>query len=49
MILEEDVFVGPAAVFTNDGFPRAARADWELLPDMEPYRSALRSTRGNGP
>jgi len=29
--LEEDVFVGPAAVFTNDRFPRAARGDWKLL------------------
>jgi acetyltransferase-like isoleucine patch superfamily enzyme len=31
VILEEDVFVGPAAVFTNDRSPRAARGDWELL------------------
>jgi acetyltransferase-like isoleucine patch superfamily enzyme len=31
VILEEDVFVGPAAVFTNDRFPRAARGHWELL------------------
>ena len=26
-----DVFVGPAAVFTNDRFPLAARGDWKLL------------------
>jgi acetyltransferase-like isoleucine patch superfamily enzyme len=31
VILQDDVFVGPAAVFTNDRFPRAARGDWKLL------------------
>jgi UDP-3-O-[3-hydroxymyristoyl] glucosamine N-acyltransferase len=28
--LEDDVFVGPAAVFTNDRVPRAGSARWEL-------------------
>jgi acetyltransferase-like isoleucine patch superfamily enzyme len=28
--LADDVFVGPSAVFTNDRFPRAASADWEV-------------------
>jgi UDP-2-acetamido-3-amino-2,3-dideoxy-glucuronate N-acetyltransferase len=31
VILERDVFVAPAAAFTNDRFPRAPRGDWELL------------------
>ena len=29
--LEDDVFVGPSAVFTNDRFPRATGA-WDLVP-----------------
>jgi UDP-2-acetamido-3-amino-2,3-dideoxy-glucuronate N-acetyltransferase len=29
--LEDDVFVGPAVVFTNDLWPRAANPDWELV------------------
>jgi UDP-2-acetamido-3-amino-2,3-dideoxy-glucuronate N-acetyltransferase len=28
--LEDDVFVGPSAVFTNDRVPRASAARWEL-------------------
>lgn len=28
--LEDDVFVGPSAVFTNDLHPRAANPDWEI-------------------
>jgi UDP-2-acetamido-3-amino-2,3-dideoxy-glucuronate N-acetyltransferase len=30
--LEDDVFVGPGVVFTNDLWPRAANPDWELVP-----------------
>jgi len=29
--LDDEVFVGPSAVFTNDRFPRAASDDWELV------------------
>jgi UDP-3-O-[3-hydroxymyristoyl] glucosamine N-acyltransferase len=29
--LEDDVFVGPSAVFTNDRYPRAHVADWPLV------------------
>jgi len=29
--LEDGVFVGPSAVFTNDRLPRAATDDWELV------------------
>jgi len=32
--LEDDVFVGPSAVFTNDRYPRATGGDWELLPTL---------------
>ena len=32
--LEDDVFVGPSAVFTNDRYPRAAGGGWELLPTL---------------
>jgi len=32
--LEADVFVGPAAVFTNDRYPRAGGGDWEQLPTL---------------
>lgn len=32
--LEDDVFVGPAAVFTNDLHPRAHNADWKVTPTM---------------
>jgi UDP-2-acetamido-3-amino-2,3-dideoxy-glucuronate N-acetyltransferase len=30
--LDDDVFVGPSAVFTNDLRPRAATADWTVVP-----------------
>ena len=29
--IEDDVFVGPSAVFTNDRRPRAQSEDWELV------------------
>jgi acetyltransferase-like isoleucine patch superfamily enzyme len=32
--LEDDVFVGPSAVFTNDLNPRAASSDWEVTPTL---------------
>jgi acetyltransferase-like isoleucine patch superfamily enzyme len=28
--IEDDVFVGPSAVFTNDFYPRAFSSDWEV-------------------
>lgn len=30
--IEDDVFVGPNAVFTNDKVPRAFNADWQITP-----------------
>lgn len=30
--LEDDVFVGPFAVFTNDLHPRAFNSSWEIVP-----------------
>jgi UDP-2-acetamido-3-amino-2,3-dideoxy-glucuronate N-acetyltransferase len=32
--LEDGVFVGPSAVFTNDRYPRAAGGECELLPTL---------------
>lgn len=32
--LEDDVFVGPYAVFTNDKVPRAFNADWQVTPTL---------------
>jgi acetyltransferase-like isoleucine patch superfamily enzyme len=31
-VLESEVFVGPAATFTNDVFPRAWTTDWTIVP-----------------
>lgn len=30
--VEDDVFIGPYATFTNDRFPRAYSADWQVTP-----------------
>lgn len=32
--LEDEVFVGPYAVFTNDKYPRAFSQSWEIVPTM---------------
>jgi len=32
--LEDDVFVGPSAVFTNDLRPRAEARDWRVVPTL---------------
>jgi UDP-2-acetamido-3-amino-2,3-dideoxy-glucuronate N-acetyltransferase len=32
VVLEDDVFVGPAACFTNDRYPRAGSAEWPVVP-----------------
>jgi UDP-2-acetamido-3-amino-2,3-dideoxy-glucuronate N-acetyltransferase len=32
VVLEDDVFVGPAACFTNDRYPRAGSAEWAVVP-----------------
>jgi UDP-2-acetamido-3-amino-2,3-dideoxy-glucuronate N-acetyltransferase len=34
VVLEDSVFVGPSAVFTNDRYPRAAGTDWEVVPTL---------------
>jgi UDP-2-acetamido-3-amino-2,3-dideoxy-glucuronate N-acetyltransferase len=31
VVLEDDVFVGPAATFTNDRYPRASSGNWEVV------------------
>ncbi len=30
--LEDDVFVGPGVVFTNDRYPRASSSEWQVMP-----------------
>ncbi|MGQ4832817.1 MAG: acyltransferase [Candidatus Asgardarchaeia archaeon] len=32
--IEDDVFVGPHATFTNDLYPRAFNTDWEVTPTL---------------
>lgn len=32
--IEDDVFVGPNATFTNDMFPRADNPDWQVVPTL---------------
>ena len=32
VVLEDDVFVGPAATFTNDLYPRSGPSEWEVVP-----------------
>jgi acetyltransferase-like isoleucine patch superfamily enzyme len=32
VVLEDEVFVGPAATFSNDRYPRAGAAGWEIVP-----------------
>lgn len=32
--IEDDVFVGPYAVFTNDRVPRAFNAEWQVTPTL---------------
>ncbi|MEO3993871.1 MAG: acyltransferase [Desulfurococcaceae archaeon TW002] len=32
--LEDDVFVGPHATFTNDIYPRSFSVDWEVIPTV---------------
>ena len=32
--IEDDAFIGPHAVFTNDLYPRSFNQDWELVPTL---------------
>ena len=32
--IEDDVFVGPSALFTNDFRPRSVNADWKVTPTL---------------
>jgi acetyltransferase-like isoleucine patch superfamily enzyme len=34
VVLEDDVFVGPAVTFTNDLYPRASSPDWQVVPTL---------------
>jgi len=32
--IEDDAFIGPHAVFTNDKYPRSFSTDWEVVPTL---------------
>jgi acetyltransferase-like isoleucine patch superfamily enzyme len=34
VVLEDEVFVGPSATFTNDLYPRATSASWDVVPTL---------------
>ncbi|MEG0834228.1 MAG: acyltransferase [Christensenellaceae bacterium] len=39
--IEDEVFVGPNAVFTNDYYPRANNPEWEVTPTLIKKGSSL--------
>ncbi|MEM2020936.1 MAG: acyltransferase [Zestosphaera sp.] len=34
VVLEDDVFIGPHATFTNDLYPRSYNTEWEVIPTL---------------
>lgn len=34
VVLEDEVFVGPSATFTNDRYPRATHSAWDIVPTL---------------
>lgn len=39
--LEDEVFVGPSAVFTNDLYPRATNDDWQVTPTLVRHGASI--------
>jgi acetyltransferase-like isoleucine patch superfamily enzyme len=39
--LEDDVFVGPNACFTNDRVPRAFQSDWKVTPTLVKHGASI--------
>ena len=39
--IEDEVFVGPSATFTNDLYPRAVSPDWELVPTLVRHGASI--------
>lgn len=39
--LEDEVFVGPSVVFTNDLRPRAAARDWHIVPTLVRHGASI--------
>jgi acetyltransferase-like isoleucine patch superfamily enzyme len=39
--LEDEVFVGPSAVFTNDRFPRAVNPEWQIVPTLVRHGASI--------
>lgn len=41
VIIDDDVFVGPHVVFTNDLYPRSSNPDWKILPTFVKKGSSI--------
>jgi acetyltransferase-like isoleucine patch superfamily enzyme len=39
--IEDDVFIGPHVVFTNDKYPRAFSKQWEIIPTVVRRRASI--------
>ena len=39
--IEDDVFIGPHVVFTNDPYPRSFDKDWQILPTLVKQGSSI--------
>lgn len=39
--IEDDVFIGPHVVFTNDKYPRAFSGSWEVIPTLVRRRASV--------
>jgi acetyltransferase-like isoleucine patch superfamily enzyme len=39
--IEDDVFIGPHVVFTNDKYPRAFSREWKILPTVVRRRASI--------
>lgn len=39
--IEDDVFIGPHVVFTNDRFPRAFSKEWKVIPTVVRRRASI--------
>lgn len=39
--IEDEVFVGPSAVFTNDLYPRATNENWQITPTLVRHGASI--------
>ena len=47
--IQDEVFVGPGTVFTNDMYPRAVSPDWVLLETVVEYGASIGANVAVGP